>query len=126
MEQALINSNLLMADVFLVLKIIMGPKAETYAFNQVKELLRMHENTLLNVFNSTIDRLDMNIDILKEGKSKIKKELADLRESAQYHSDNVDEVNKKLEDIDSIVEEIKLDEITEDFVTKIKKKLADL
>ena len=126
MEQALINSNLLMADVFLVLKIIMGPKAETYAFNQVKELLRMHENTLLNVFNSTIDRLDMNIDILKEGKSKIKKELADLRESVQYHSDNVDEVNKKLEDIDSIVEEIKLDEITEDFVTKIKKKLADL
>ena len=126
MEQALINSNLLMADVFLVLKIIMGPKAETYAFNQVKELLRMHENTLLNVFNSTIDRLDMNIDILKEGKSKIKKELADLRECVQYHSDNVDEVNKKLEDIDSIVEEIKLDEITEDFVTKIKKKLADL
>ena len=54
MEQALINSNLLMADVFLVLKIIMGPKAETYAFNQVKELLRMHENTLLNVFNSTM------------------------------------------------------------------------
>ena len=126
MEQALINSNLLMADVFLVLKIIMGPKAETYAFNQVKELLRMHENTLLNVFNSTIDRLDMNMDILKEGKSKIKKELAGLRESVQYHSDNVDEVNKKLEDIDSIVEEIKLDEITEDFVTKIKKKLADL
>ena len=126
MEQALINSNLLMADVFLVLKIIMGPKAETYTFNQVKELLWMHENTLLNVFNSTIDRLDMNIDILKEGKSKIKKELADLRECVQYHSDNVDEVNKKLEDIDSIVEEIKLDEITEDFVTKIKKKLADL
>ena len=104
----------------------MGPKAETYAFNQVKELLWMHENTLLNVFNSTIDRLDKNIDILKEGKSKIKKELADLRECVQYHSDNVDEVNKKLEDIDSIVEEIKLDEITEDFVTKIKKKLADL
>ena len=51
----------------------MGPKVETYTFNQVKELLRMHENTLLNVFNSTIDRLYKNIDILKEGKSKIKK-----------------------------------------------------
>ena len=37
-----------------------------------------------------------------------------------------DEVNKKLEDIDKRVEEIKLDEITEDFVTKTKKKLADL
>ena len=104
----------------------MGPKAETYTFNQVKELLQMHENTLLNVFNSTIDRLDKKIDILKEENSKIKKELTDLRESVQYHSDNVDEVNKKLEYIDKRVEEIKLDEITQDFVTKTKKKLADL
>ena len=52
--------------------------------------------------------------------------MTDLRESVQYHSDNVDEVNKKLEDIDSRVEEIKLDKITEDFVTKTKRKLADL
>ena len=42
------------------------------------------------------------------------------------HSDDVDEVNKKLEDNDRRVEVIKLDEITEDFVTKTKKKLADL
>ena len=33
----------------------------------------------------------------------------------QYNSDNVEEVNKKLEDIDRRVEEIKLDKITEDF-----------
>ena len=104
----------------------MGPKAETYTFNQVKELLQMHENMLLNVLNSTIDRLDKKIVILKEENSKIKKGLTDLRESVQYHSDNVDEINKKLEDIDSRVEEIKLDEITEDFVAKTKKKLADL
>ena len=78
------------------------------------------------MFNRTIDSLDKKKDILKEENSKIKKELTDLWESVQYHSDNVDEVNKKLEDIDSRVEEIKADEITEDFVTKTKKKLADL
>ena len=74
-----------MADLFWVLKVtgpkIIGSKAETYTFNQVKELLQMHENTLLNVLNSTVDRLDGKIVILKEEKSKIKKELADLRES---------------------------------------------
>ena len=74
-----------MADLFWVLKVtgpkIMSSKAETYTFNQVKELLQMHENTLLNVLNSTVDRLDEKIVILKEEKSKIKKELADLRES---------------------------------------------
>ena len=78
------------------------------------------------MFNSTIDRLEKKIDILKEENSKIKKELVDLRESVQYHSGNGDEVNKKLEDIDSRVEKIKLDKITEYFVTKTKKKLADL
>ena len=64
-----------------MLKIIMGPKAETYTFNQVKELLQMHENMLLNVFNSTIDRLDKKIDILKEENSKIKKKLMKLIKS---------------------------------------------
>ena len=86
----------------------------------------MHENTPSNVFNSTIDRMDKEIDVLKEENSKVKKKLTDLRESVQYHSDNFDEVNKELVDIESRVEEIKLDEITEDFVSKTKKKLADL
>ena len=85
-------------------------------FARLKELLQMHENTLLNVFNNTIDTLDKKIDILKE--KKLKKKLTDLRESVQYHSDNVDEVNKKLKDIDSRIEEIELEEITEYFVTK--------
>ena len=52
--------------------------------------------------------------------------MADLRESVQHHIGNINEVNKKLEDIDSRVEEVKLDEITEYFFTKTKKKLADL
>ena len=70
--------------------------------------------------------MDKKIDILKEENSKLKKELSDLRENVQYHSDNVDEVNKKLQNIERKVKEIKLDEITEDFVKKTKKKLADL
>ena len=85
----------------------------------------MHENRVLNALSGTIDRLDKKIDILNEENSKIMKELTDLRESFQYQSDNVDEVNKKLADIDSRVGYIKLDEITEDFVTKTKKKPAD-
>ena len=104
----------------------MGPKAETYTFSQVKELLQMYENTLLNVFNSIIDRFGKKNDIFKEKNSKISKEFTELGESVQYHSENVDEVNKKPGDIDSKVEDIKPGEITEDFVIKIEKKLADL
>ena len=46
--------NLLMADMFRVLNIILDPKAEIYLFNQVKELLQIHENTLSNVFKSSL------------------------------------------------------------------------
>ena len=104
----------------------MGLNAKICTFNQTKELLQIHENTLLNVFNSTIARLDKKIDIAKEENSKIKKELTDLRENVQYHSDNVYEINKNLDDIYKWVEDTKLDEINEDFVRKTKKKLADL
>lgn len=41
------------------------------------------------------------------------------------HSDDVDEVNKKLGDIDRRVEVIKLGKITEDFATKTKKQRVD-
>ena len=51
----------------------MGPNAETYTLNQVKELLQMRQNTyvffvcvkirMLNVFYRTIERLDNKIDI---------------------------------------------------------------
>ena len=78
----------------------------------------MHENTLLNLFNNTFDRLDKKIDILKEENSKVKKELTDLKEIVQYHSANVDEVNKKLGGIHRRVGENKLDKITKDFVSK--------
>ena len=69
----------------------MGAKAETYTFSQVKELLQIHENMLLNVFNNTTDKMNKKIDFLKKKDSKIMKELTDLRESVQYYSDNVEE-----------------------------------
>ena len=53
----------------------MGPKAQTYIFNQVKELLQMYESALLNVFNSTIGRLERKLDMLKKAHSNIEKEM---------------------------------------------------
>ena len=54
----------------------------------------MHENTLLNVFTITIDTFDQKMDTLRVKNTKIKKELIDLKESAQYQGDNADKVNK--------------------------------
>ena len=49
---------------------------------------------LINVLNSTYDRFDKKIDILKDENSKNKKELTDLKESVRYNSDNVAELIK--------------------------------
>ena len=51
----------------------MGPKAQKYIFNQVKKSLKMYKNTLLNVFNSTIGRLEKKVDMLKKEHSSIEK-----------------------------------------------------
>ena len=51
----------------------MPPKAEIYTFMQIKEILKMHKDTLLNVFNSTVNRLEKKTDILKEENSSLKK-----------------------------------------------------
>ena len=39
---------------------MMGRKAETNLFNQVKESLQMHEDKRLNLSDSTTNRLDKN------------------------------------------------------------------
>ena len=48
------------------------------------------------------------------------------KESVQHRNKNVDEINIKLEVIGRSVGKIKLDEATESFVTKTKKKLVAL
>ena len=40
---------------------------------------------------SVIDKLDKNIDTLKEQNFKIRKKFRDLKESAPYHNENIDE-----------------------------------
>ena len=66
----------------------------------------MHENTFSsghfsavdsarghfqNIFSSTVDRLEEKIGSLKEENRSLKKEVADLQDSMQFHSDKLDE-----------------------------------
>ena len=73
----------------------------------------------------------MKIDILKEENSKIKKDWNSKNWQIQNKVSNttvtmLTKVDKRLEDIGRKVEEKLFDKITEDFVMKTKKKLANL
>ena len=63
---------------------------------QVKEILDAHENTLMKFFNRAIERLERKVDNLITENAVLKKEMADLKSSMQFHSDTIDE--KLLED----------------------------
>ena len=67
---------------------------------QLKEILNAHENTLMQFFNTAIERLEKKVDNLKTENAALKKEIVDLKSSMQFHSDTVDE---KLLELDTKV-----------------------
>ena len=75
----------------------MPPKVETFSFTQVRELMKLHEETIMNFFNGAIERMEKKITTLVEENVLVKKELADLKESVQFHSDMVEEKTKQVE-----------------------------
>ena len=58
---------------------------------RVKETLNAHGNTLIKFFNTTIERLERKVDSLTTENSVLKKEMADLKSSIQFHNDTTDE-----------------------------------
>ena len=67
---------------------------------QVKEVLDAHENRLMKFFNTTIKRQKRKVDNLTTENAVLKKEIADLKSSMQFHSDTND---KKLVEGDAKV-----------------------
>ena len=69
----------------------MPPKGETFTFNQMKEIIQQHEESMLKFFNTTVDRLEKKVSTLTEENYNIKKELESIKESLHFHSEIVDE-----------------------------------
>ena len=81
----------------LSININMPPKAEVFTFNQIREIMDRNEETLMRFFNSAVDRMEKKIKDLVEENILLKKELSDLKESVQFHSDLVE---VKIKDVD--------------------------
>ena len=76
---------------------------------QVKEILDAHENTLMKFFNTATERLERKVDNLTTENAVLKKEMADLKSSMQFHSDTIDkrllEVDAKVSQVDVVNDE---------------------
>ena len=58
----------------------------------------MHQETMMKFFNTTVDRLEIKIKYLTEDNIVLKRELNDVKESIQFHSEIVETKLKNFEE----------------------------
>ena len=74
----------------------MGTKKDVFTINQVKDILQIHEQTIANVFNSTLEGMDRKISESIGENAVLKNEVAELKKSLQFHTDQWEENFKTL------------------------------
>ena len=91
-----------------------GPKSDTYTFNQIKEIMDKNEETTRNwlvaFFNNTISRMETKLsDVIKENEQ-LKKEVNDVKETLNFQEEMFEKKLKELENgrkTDCLCEELK-------------------
>ena len=77
----------------------MGTKKDVFTINQIKDILQIHEQTITNFFNSTLERMDKKISYLIGENAVLKNEVAELKKSLQFHTDQWEENFKTLDNL---------------------------
>ena len=76
----------------------MPPKTDVFTFQQVQEVMKIQEETILRFFNSAMDRMEKKIEKLSEENVLLKKDMTNLKSSMNFHSEIVDD---KMKDVDA-------------------------
>ena len=85
-------------------------KIARFPSDQIKEILAIHENTLMRFFNSSMERLENKIERLSNENTLLKQEIENLEIGADFQYKWFEEVTRKLEEMrarDPIEEDIK-------------------
>ena len=77
----------------------MGTKKDAFAINQIKDILQIHEQTIKIFFNSTLEGMDKKISDLIGENAVLKNEVAELKQSLQFHTDQWKENFKTLDNL---------------------------
>ena len=82
-----------------------------FSFEQIKEILAIHENTLMNFFTSSMERLENKIERLSNENTLLKQEVESLKAAADFQNKWFEKAKRDLEEMkarDPIEEDIKL------------------
>ncbi|XP_065658644.1 uncharacterized protein LOC136083166 [Hydra vulgaris] len=66
--------------------------AKNFTTSQLKEILDIHENTTMKIFNKKIERLENNIEKLKDDNKILKSEVNDLKKTVKFVSEKYDKI----------------------------------
>ena len=69
----------------------MATKKYVITINQIKDFLKIHEQSLTNVFNSTLEQMEKKIRDLIGENAVLKNEVDELKTSPQFHTDQWEE-----------------------------------
>ena len=82
-----------------------------FSYEQINEILAIHENALMKFFTSSMERLENKIERLSIENTLLKQEVESLNTGADFQNKRSEEANRDLEEMrvnDPIEEDIKL------------------
>ena len=75
----------------------------TFSMQQVKEILKMHEETVFGFIKLTVERFDTKLDKLTHEIHGINRDIVDLKESENFSTSQVQDVEKKIVKIEEMM-----------------------
>ena len=75
----------------------------TFSMQQVKEILKMHEETVFGFIKLTVEQFDTKLDKLTHKIHGINRDIVDLKESENFSTSQVQDVEKKIVKIEEMM-----------------------
>ena len=70
--------------------------AKSFTIAQLKELLDIHENTIIKIFTNRIENLESKITSMQEENKQLKGEMKALQESIEFQNGTYENIKKDM------------------------------
>ena len=72
--------------------------AKSFTMAQLKQLMDIHENTIINIFTNRIENLESKIISVQEKNNKLKSEVKALQDSIEFQNETYKNMKKDMKE----------------------------
>ena len=80
----------------------------TFSMQQIKEILKLQEETMLNFIKITVERFHNKIDDIKSSTINIKRDIEDVKRSVEFTDGKASDLKKNIDVIEGSMKNIYL------------------